>query len=76
VGGFKVFILWGSSWTFAFPLGICARETGRQQRVQELGLGGGVGCRLEGTWGDERARDETTKRVAREPSESVVRVTG
>ena len=29
----------------------------RQQRVQELGLGRQVGwcCRLEGTWGDERA---------------------
>ena len=34
----------------------------------------GVGCRLEGTWGDERALEQTTKRVAREASEGVVRV--
>jgi hypothetical protein len=50
-----VFKLWESSWTYKLPLGICAREAGRQQRVQEFGLGGEVGCRLEGTWGDERA---------------------
>ena len=45
-------------------------SAGRQQRVQELGLGGKVGwcCRLEGTWGDERALEQTTKRVAREPA--------
>jgi hypothetical protein len=50
-----VFILWKSSWTYALPLRICAIEAGRQQRVKEMGLGGGVGFRLEGTWDDVRA---------------------
>jgi hypothetical protein len=47
---------------------------GRQQKVQNWGLVGR--CMLQGTWGVERAWEQTTKRVACEPSEGNFRVTG
>jgi hypothetical protein len=51
-----------------------------RQATKGAGVGawwaGGVEYKLEGTWGVERAREQTTKRVAREPAEGDVIVTG
>ena len=50
------------------------QQAGRQQRVQELGLG--VGGWTVGNWRDERALEQAIKRVGREPAEGVIRGAG
>ena len=50
------------------------QQAGRQQRVQELGLG--VGGWTVGNWRDERALEQAIKLAGREPVEGVIRGTG